>query len=79
MADARDMRIAVSMAANLSYRDSRLGKMGAASPVRRIDPVTGEVLPDTAMAAPKPKPARYLRRRGYWQKRLEAKLADDKA
>lgn len=53
-ADAKDMRIAASMAAHIAYRDARLGKMGAASPVRRIDPKTGEMMPDTAIAASTP-------------------------
>lgn len=87
--DAKDMRIAVAMAAHLSYRDNRLGTFGAASPVRRICPITGEVLPEPVAIQPTATPAakpvrrftsRFKRRRpGYFDKQFAAKMADDKA
>lgn len=82
MADAKDMKIAVALAAHLSYRDSKLGKMGAASPVRRINPATGEVMADPVIkpgVTTASKAFKRPRRRGYWHKQFAAKLSDEKA
>ena len=38
------MALAKAMAARRAYRDSKLGKLGAAGPCKRIDPKTGEVI-----------------------------------
>lgn len=59
-----DQRYAVSIASELSYRDSRLGKLGPASPVRRIDPKTGEVIGEipASTTACRPRRRRYLNR-----------------
>ena len=83
-ADARDMLIAATMAAHQNYRDTRLGTFGAASPVRRIDPQTGLVIPEPVQSSQiaTVEPARRFhrqRRPGYWGKQFAAKMADDKA
>lgn len=66
--DARDMRVAVAMAAHVSYRDSRLGTFGAASPVRRICPKTGAVLPDDVATTQTPV-IKAKRRNGLFKRR----------
>jgi hypothetical protein len=35
-----------------AYEDQRLGKFGPASPVRRIDPQTGKIIPKTEEPPP---------------------------
>lgn len=61
------------------HSHSRYGTFGPASPVRRIDPKTGEVMPDMPPAPPVAKPTRRPFRRGYWHKQLAAKMSDDRA
>lgn len=80
-------------AENFAYRDAKMGTLGPASPVRRIDPKTGEVManPEPPVSSPTPsahttvavsktaRPFKRPMRRGYWHKQFTAKMADDRA
>jgi hypothetical protein len=66
-------------AENFAYRDAKMGTLGPASPVRRINPVTGEVMANPEPPVSTPAPIRRPMRRGYWHKQFAAKMADDKA
>jgi hypothetical protein len=49
-----------------AHKTDRLGTFGPASPVRRIDPKTGEVIEGEVVAAPAPR-ARKFQRRSHWR------------
>jgi hypothetical protein len=59
------MRFSVQASA---HRNDRLGTFGPASPVRRIDPQTGEVMAGEVVA-PAPRARSYQQRGGFPQKR----------
>lgn len=51
-----------------AHKTDRLGTFGPASPVRRIDPKTGEVMACDDVPAPAPAPrARKFQRRSHWR------------
>jgi hypothetical protein len=54
------MRFSVQASA---HKTDRLGTFGPASSVRRIDPVTGEVMVGEVVAAPAPRARNYQQRR----------------